>query len=134
MISDLAHEVRTPIAILQGNLEELVDEAAQPTPKRLASLHEEVLRLGALVEDLDALAHADVPVVLDTPASDRLGLGSEFVRKTMVVGCASSARLVPRSQRSSDAASAIPTTAGTAMPSSTPTSDESAVASGGRCV
>ena len=64
MISDLAHEVRTPIAILQGNLEELVDEVAQPTPKRLSSLHEEVLRLGALVEDLDALAHADVPVAV----------------------------------------------------------------------
>jgi two-component system sensor histidine kinase BaeS len=64
MISDLAHEVRTPIAILRGNLEELVDEVAQPTPKRLASLHEEVLRLSALVEDLDALAHADVPVAV----------------------------------------------------------------------
>ncbi len=64
MISDLTHEVRTPIAILQGNLEELVDEVEQPTPKRLSSLHEEVLRLGALVEDLDALAHADVPVAV----------------------------------------------------------------------
>ena len=64
LVSDLAHEVRTPIAILQGNLEELVDEIAQATPQRLASLHEEVLRLGALVEDLDALAHADAPVAV----------------------------------------------------------------------
>ena len=73
MISDLAHEVRTPIAILQGNLEELVDEVAQPTPKRLSSLHEEVLRLGALVEDLDALAHADVPVAVIDRAPVELG-------------------------------------------------------------
>ena len=39
-------------------------QVAQPTPQRLASLHEEVLRLGALVEDLDALAHADAPVAV----------------------------------------------------------------------
>ena len=66
LVSDLAHEVRTPLAILQGNLEELVDEVAEPTPARLASLHEEVLRLGRLVEDLDALAHAEAPAaVLD---------------------------------------------------------------------
>ena len=64
LVSDLAHEVRTPLAILQGNLEELVDEVAEPTPTRLASLHEEVLRLGRLVEDLDALAHAEAPVAI----------------------------------------------------------------------
>ena len=62
LVSELSHEVRTPVAILQGNLEELVDGIAKPTPQRLASLHEEVLRLGALVDDLDALAHADAPV------------------------------------------------------------------------
>jgi two-component system sensor histidine kinase BaeS len=64
LVSDLSHEVRTPLAILQGNLEELVDEVAEPTPTRLASLHEEVLRLGRLVEDLDALAHAEAPVAV----------------------------------------------------------------------
>jgi two-component system sensor histidine kinase BaeS len=75
LISDLAHEVRTPIAILQGNLEELVDEVAQPTPMRLSSLHEEVLRLGALVEDLDALAHADAPMaVIDRSPVDLAAL------------------------------------------------------------
>lgn len=68
LISDLAHEVRTPVAVLQGNLEELVDEIAQPTPQRIASLHEEALRLGALIEDLDALARADAPV----PVIDRV--------------------------------------------------------------
>ena len=61
-VSELAHEVRTPIAVLQGNLEELVDGMAQATPQRLASLHEEVVRLGALVQDLDALAYADQPL------------------------------------------------------------------------
>ena len=64
LINELAHEIRTPVAILQGNLEELVDEISPPTPKRLGSLHEEALRLGALIEDLDALARADAPVAV----------------------------------------------------------------------
>ena len=59
MVRDVAHELRTPLTILRGSLEELVDGLAQPTPDRLASLNEEVLRLGRVVEDLDALAAAD---------------------------------------------------------------------------
>lgn len=71
LINDLAHEIRTPVAILQGNLEELVDEVAQPTAHQLGSLHEEALRLGALIEDLDALARADAPLaVIDRVAVD----------------------------------------------------------------
>ena len=46
LVSDLAHEVRTPITILRGNLEELIDTGEHATTERLASLHEEVLRLG----------------------------------------------------------------------------------------
>jgi two-component system, OmpR family, sensor histidine kinase BaeS len=63
LVADLSHEVRTPLAILRGNLEELVDGVETPTADRLASLHEEVLRLGALVEQLDALASADAPAL-----------------------------------------------------------------------
>ncbi len=62
LVSTLAHEFRTPIAILQGNLEEMVDQVVEPTPERLGSLHEEVIRLGTLVSDLDALAYAGAPM------------------------------------------------------------------------
>lgn len=62
LASELAHELRTPVTILRGNLEELIDGDARPTPARLASLHEEALRLGSLVEQLDALARAEAPV------------------------------------------------------------------------
>lgn len=62
LVADLAHEVRTPITILRGNLEELIDTGERATTERLASLHEEVLRLGLLVEQLDALARAEAPV------------------------------------------------------------------------
>ena len=62
LASELAHELRTPVTILRGNLEELIDGDEQPTPARLALLHEEALRLGSLVEQLDALARAEAPV------------------------------------------------------------------------
>jgi two-component system sensor histidine kinase BaeS len=62
MVADLSHEVRTPMTVLRGNLEELIDGIEEPTPERLASLHEEVLRLDGLVEQLDALGRAGAAV------------------------------------------------------------------------
>jgi two-component system sensor histidine kinase BaeS len=71
LVTDLAHEIRTPITILQGNLEELIDAGEAATTERLASLHEEVLRLGRLVEQLDALARAQTPTAaLDLTSMD----------------------------------------------------------------
>ena len=58
MTADIAHELRTPVTILQGGTEELLDGIAAPTPARLISLHDETLRLGRLVDDLAALAAA----------------------------------------------------------------------------
>ena len=57
--SDVAHELRTPLAIAQGELEELVDGIHEPTPERLRSLHEEMLRLARIVEDVETLAAAE---------------------------------------------------------------------------
>ncbi len=57
--SDVAHELRTPVAIAQGELEALVDGLAAPTPERLGSLHEEMIRLGRIVEDVETLAAAE---------------------------------------------------------------------------
>jgi two-component system sensor histidine kinase BaeS len=59
LVSDVAHELRTPVTILQASCEELADGLAEPTPDRLASLHQEVLRLGRVVEDLEVLAAAE---------------------------------------------------------------------------
>jgi signal transduction histidine kinase len=59
MLADVAHELRTPLAILQAETESLVDGVSDPTPKALASLHQEAIRLGRLVEDLQTLASAE---------------------------------------------------------------------------
>ncbi|MGE5132389.1 MAG: sensor histidine kinase [Gemmatimonadota bacterium] len=58
LVADTAHELRTPVTILRGATEELLDGLAQPTAGRLTSLHDEILRLERLVDDLSTLAAA----------------------------------------------------------------------------
>ena len=59
LVADVAHELRTPIAVLQAGHEALLDGVAEPTPDQLASLRDEVLRLARMVDDLQTLAAAD---------------------------------------------------------------------------
>ncbi|MCE5286757.1 MAG: HAMP domain-containing protein [Pelosinus sp.] len=59
LIADVAHELRTPLSILRGNLELLQEEIIEPAPEVFASLHEESIRISRLVEDLQSLSHAD---------------------------------------------------------------------------
>lgn len=57
--ADIAHELRTPLAVLQGELEAVKDGVRPWSESTLRSLIEEVAHLGALVEDLQTLALAD---------------------------------------------------------------------------
>ena len=59
LVADVAHELRTPIAILQAGHEALLDGVAEPTPAELGLLRDEVLRLARMVGDLQTLAAAD---------------------------------------------------------------------------
>jgi two-component system, OmpR family, sensor histidine kinase BaeS len=59
LVADLAHELRTPIAVLQAGHEALLDGVAEPTAAELGSLRDEVLRLARMVGDLQTLAAAD---------------------------------------------------------------------------
>ena len=59
LVADVAHELRTPIAVLQAGHEALLDGVAEPTPAQLASLRDEVLRLARMVGDLQTLAAAE---------------------------------------------------------------------------
>ena len=59
LVADVAHELRTPVAVLQAGHEALLDGIAEPTPGQLASLRDEVLRLSHMIGDLQALAAAD---------------------------------------------------------------------------
>jgi signal transduction histidine kinase len=59
LVAGVAHELRTPIAVLQAGHEALLDGVAAPTPGELSSLRDEVLRLARMVSDLQTLAEAD---------------------------------------------------------------------------
>ncbi len=57
--SDVAHELRTPLAILRSQIEGMQDGVVAADGAALASLHEETLRLSRLVADLGTLASAE---------------------------------------------------------------------------
>jgi two-component system, OmpR family, sensor histidine kinase BaeS len=59
LVADVAHELRTPVAVLQAGHEALLDGVVPPTPAQLASLRDEVLRLARMVGDLQSLAAAE---------------------------------------------------------------------------
>ncbi len=59
LVADVAHELRTPIAVLQAETEALVDRVTEPSPAALSSVHDEAVRLGRMVEDLQTLASAE---------------------------------------------------------------------------
>lgn len=56
LTADLAHELRTPLAILRGNLEIMQDAQKEISSEKIASLQDEVLRITRLVTDLQELA------------------------------------------------------------------------------
>jgi signal transduction histidine kinase len=59
MVSDVAHELRTPLSNICGYLEALQDNVIQATPEAIDSLYEEALLLHRLVNDLQELAIAE---------------------------------------------------------------------------
>lgn len=58
-VADIAHELRTPLAVLRGEIEAMQDGVRALTPDNLGSLQQEVDQLGHLVEDLRLLAQSD---------------------------------------------------------------------------
>jgi two-component system sensor histidine kinase BaeS len=58
-ITDISHELRTPIAILQGEIEAILDGVREMSPETLESIHAEVMLLGKLIGDLHELSIAE---------------------------------------------------------------------------
>ncbi|MGE3269610.1 MAG: sensor histidine kinase [Chloroflexota bacterium] len=77
LIGDVAHEMRTPIATLEGYLEGLLDGVIDPSDRVWAKLHGEAGRLRRLVEDLQELSRAEAHqltvVVRPTPPAEIVG-------------------------------------------------------------
>ena len=68
LTADVAHELRTPLHIIQGNLEGVLDDVYEPTDEHVIATLEETRALARLVDDLRtlSLAEADqLPLTLE---------------------------------------------------------------------
>lgn len=60
LFANIAHELRTPLAILQGNLEGMIDDIIPTDKKILLSMADETMRMGRLIQDLRDLSLAEI--------------------------------------------------------------------------
>lgn len=73
LVADVAHELRTPLSVLQASCEAMVDGVAVPSRELATAMLQQVHRLGQRIADLDALTSAESaglrlvrsPVLLD---------------------------------------------------------------------
>jgi signal transduction histidine kinase len=63
LMADVAHELRTPLSVIQGRLEGLVDGVYPADAEHLEPLLEQTRMLGRLVDDLRTLANAESGVL-----------------------------------------------------------------------
>jgi signal transduction histidine kinase len=59
LTADIAHELRTPIHIIQGNLEGIIDGVYKPTPEHINNTLDETKLLTRLINDLQTLSLAE---------------------------------------------------------------------------
>ena len=59
LVADVAHELRTPLSILQGKLESIQEGVINPSEEIILELTDEVYRLNRLVKDLQQLSLAE---------------------------------------------------------------------------
>jgi two-component system OmpR family sensor kinase/two-component system sensor histidine kinase BaeS len=71
LVADVAHELRTPLSVLQGNLTALLDGVYPLEPSEIARLADEARLLSRLVDDLRELAQAEAgQLALELRATD----------------------------------------------------------------
>ncbi|MEM8857896.1 MAG: ATP-binding protein [Chloroflexota bacterium] len=59
MTADIAHDLRSPLAVISGYIESMRDEVLQPTTARFDTIYSEIEHLQHLIEDLRTLSRAD---------------------------------------------------------------------------
>ncbi|MEZ4483317.1 MAG: ATP-binding protein [Syntrophotaleaceae bacterium] len=96
-VADIAHELRTPLAVLRGEIEALQDGVRPRSAASLAMLHDEIMHLNRLVEDLYQLSLADINALSYCKESTDLGetlrqaiepFRGEFTERGIELNCA----------------------------------------------
>ena len=59
LLTDVAHELRTPVTVIQGNLRAILDDVYPLDKEEVARLYEQTLLLTRLIDDLRELAQAE---------------------------------------------------------------------------
>lgn len=79
-LADVVHELRTPLSIIQGNLEAWQDGVVAATPESIAPVHEEAVLLSRLITDLRDLTLAEAgKLTLSRESTDIAALVSSLV-------------------------------------------------------
>lgn len=77
LIGEVAHEMRTPLTVIDGYVEGMIDGVLPVTPEKLAEVSEEARRLRRLSEGLAALSRAEEQrVELDVRTADVGGIAT----------------------------------------------------------
>ena len=80
MVADTAHEIRTPLSNIRGNLEAIRDGVKRPDAVTIHSIDEEAILLSQLVDDLQVLSLAEAgELKLDRQAEDIIKLIKQAV-------------------------------------------------------
>lgn len=59
MAADIAHELRTPLSVMRGQLQSMLDGVRPTTEENVAGVYDQMLHLARLVEDLRTLTQAE---------------------------------------------------------------------------
>lgn len=80
MVADIAHELRTPVTVLQGNLMALLQDVYTPDKSEIAKLYDQTRLLRRLVTDLHELTQAEArQLPLNLEAVDITALAGDAV-------------------------------------------------------
>ena len=99
LTSDVAHELRTPVANVSLNLEMMLDEVWEPTKDRLQSCYEELGRISGIISDLEKLRQMEAVNLLELAQAVETAFEPDLKKKKLTCEVSGEAAAVMGDQR-----------------------------------